>query len=185
MNISCTASHCHLRLQVLIEVGGENVSFSNSALSPLYILTIYSNSALSPLYIPSWPPGEHLLSGVASRAGKCKIRPADERLTIISIHNGSKICQIFPDLNIPEVLQRSHILHSQRGEDSRLLRIPKHVAIWIWLWQLSPFDWNDCDGCHLDIETIGRLSSFWAHRGTHPICIIRWKTHWYWGKGSY
>ena len=77
-------------LQVLIEVGGENVSFSNSALSPLYI--------------PSWPPGEHLLSGVASRAGKCKIRPADERLTIISIHNGSKICQIFPDLNIPEVL---------------------------------------------------------------------------------
>ena len=58
----------------------------------------------SPLYIPCWPPGEHLLSGVASRAGKCKIRPADERLTIISIHNGSKICQIFPDLNIPEVL---------------------------------------------------------------------------------
>ena len=124
MNISCTASHCHLRLQVLIEVG---VSFSNSALSPLYI--------------PSWPPGEHLLSGVASRAGKCKIRPADERLTIISIHNGSKICQIFPDLNIPEVLQRSRILHSQRGEDSRLLRIPKRFE-------------SDCGNCCLLIGTI-------------------------------
>ena len=96
---------------------------------------------MSPLYIPSWPPGEHLLSGVASRAGKCKIRPADERLTIISIHNGSKICQIFPDLNIPEVLQRSHILHSQRGEDLRLLRIPKRFE-------------SDCGNCCLLIGTI-------------------------------
>ena len=60
-------------------------------------------ATMSPLYIPSWPPGEHLLSGVGYTAGKCKIRPADERLTIISIHNSAKICQIFSDRNIPQI----------------------------------------------------------------------------------
>ena len=67
----------------------------------MIFLEYFSDTVVSPLYIPSWPPGEHLLSGVGCGAGKCKIRPtADERLTIISIHNSTEICQIFPDLNM-------------------------------------------------------------------------------------
>ena len=115
---------------------------------------------MCPLYIPSWPPGEHLLSGVGCWAGKCKIRPADERLTIISIHNGSKICQIFPDLNIPATA-KPHFTFSKRW---RFATITNPKTIWIWLWQLSPFDWNDCDCCHLDIETIdGCLPWHWNY----------------------
>ena len=87
-----------------------------------YFLNIFCDTGVSPLYIPRCPPGQHLLSAVGCGAGKCKIRPADERLTIISIHNSTKICQIFPDRNIPHSrsMANSHrirVTFSQRDED--------------------------------------------------------------------
>ena len=106
---------------------------------------------MCPLYIPSWPPSEHLLSGVGSWAGKCKIRPADERLTIISIHNGSKICQIFPDLNIPATA-KPHFTFSKRWRFATITNpktccdlnlIVAIVAFWLErLWRLSAWHWN-------------------------------------------
>ena len=117
----------------------------------IFLEYFFCDTAMSPLYIPSCPPGQHLLSAVGCGAGKCKIRPADERLTIISIHNSTKICQIFPDRNIPHSRSMANLHHIR----VYILTGRWRSIIYFKSDQMFRLEF-DCASCRIDIETIGR-----------------------------